>query len=74
MGGVSLVFVGWKESFTMVAADPDPAIKSFLALLDRGIATGQQVSSLPLELTAAMLAAIQQPVVLGEDIEGDLAM
>ena len=44
----------------------DPAIEGFLTLLEKGIASGQQVSTLPQALAEAMLAAIQQPVDLGK--------
>ena len=74
MGGVSLVFTELKESFTMVATHPDPTTEGFLMLLEEGIASGQQVSTLPLGLAETMLSAIQQPVDLGEFIEGDVAL
>ncbi|MBC7681915.1 MAG: type II toxin-antitoxin system PrlF family antitoxin [Ferruginibacter sp.] len=52
----------------------DPAIKGFLALLEKGIASGQHVSTLPHGLAQAMLVAIRQPVDLGEEIDGDVAL
>lgn len=74
MGGVSLVFAELKESFTMDAAHPDHVTESFLALLEKDIVSGRQVSSLPLGLAEAMLSAVQQPADLGEDIAGDVAL
>lgn len=58
----------------MVAADPDPAIESFLALLEKDIVSGRQVSTLPLGLAEAMLSTIEQPVDLSQVIEGDVAL
>ena len=52
----------------------DPAIGGFLALLEKGIASGQQVATLPDALAQAMLQAIKRPVDLGEDIDGDVAL
>jgi antitoxin PrlF len=45
-----------------------------LALLEKGIASGQQVATLPDALAQAMLQAIKRPVDLGEDIDGDVAL
>lgn len=58
----------------MVAAYTDPAIEGFLTLLEKGVASCQQVAALPTGLVEAMLAAIQQPVDLGGDIAGDVAL
>ena len=52
----------------------DPAIASFLALLEKDIAAGKHVSTLPDELANALLSALQQPVDPGEDIQGDVAL
>lgn len=52
----------------------DPAIEGFLALLEKGIASGQSVSSLPDELARAMLAASRQAVDLDAEIDGDVAL
>ncbi len=52
----------------------DPAIASFLALLEKDIATGKHVSTLSDDLANALLAAVQRPVDPGEDILGDVAL
>ena len=52
----------------------DPAIGSFLALLEKDIRTGQHLCALPDELVQAMLSTLTQPVDLGVDIEGDVAL
>jgi antitoxin PrlF len=52
----------------------DPAIASFLALLEKDIAAGKHVSTLPDELANALLSALQQPVDPGEAIQGDVAL
>ena len=52
----------------------DPAIASLLALLEKDIAAGKHVSTLPDELANALLAAVQRPVDPGEDILGDVAL
>jgi antitoxin PrlF len=52
----------------------DPAITSFLALLEKDIRTGQHLCALPDELVQAMLATLIQPVDLDADIEGDVAL
>ena len=49
-------------------------IASFLALLEKDIAAGKHVSTLPDELANALLSALQQPVDPGEDIQGDVAL
>ena len=52
----------------------DPAIASFLALLEKDIAAGKHVSTLHDDLANALLAAVQRPVDPGEDILGDVAL
>jgi antitoxin PrlF len=52
----------------------DPAITSFLDLLEKDIRTGQHLCALPDELVQAMLATLIQPVDLDADIEGDVAL
>lgn len=52
----------------------DPAIGSFLALLEKDIRTGQHLCALPGELVQALLATLSQPVDLAADIEGDVAL
>nr|WP_315188598.1 hypothetical protein [uncultured Albidiferax sp.] len=58
----------------MTAIHADPAIEGFLALLEKGVVSGSQVSTLPQGLAEAMLATIQRPVDLSQDIEGDVAL
>jgi len=52
----------------------DPAIASFLALLEKDIASGQHISALSADLAQSMLSAIKRPVDLSEDIHGDVAL
>ena len=52
----------------------DPAIGSFLALLEKDIQSGRHITALPDDLARAMLAAIKHPVDLNEEIVGDVAL
>ena len=52
----------------------DPAIASFLALLESDIASGQHIGALPKGLARSMLASLKHPVDLGAEIEGDVAL
>ena len=52
----------------------DPAIKGFLALLEKDIASALHISALPADLAQSMLSAIKPPVDLSEDIQGDVAL
>jgi antitoxin PrlF len=52
----------------------DPAIASFLALLEKDIRTGQHLCALPDDLVQAMLTTLTQPVDLDANIEGDVAL
>ncbi len=56
------------------ASHEDPAIASFLALLEKDIGTGQHVRNLPAGLVQAMQAAAVLPVDVAADIEGDVAL
>jgi antitoxin PrlF len=56
------------------ASHEDPAIASFLALLEKDIRTGQHLCNLPDGLVQAMQAAATLPVDLDADIEGDVAL
>ncbi len=56
------------------AVHEDPAIGSFLALLETDIRNARHLSSLPDDLVQAMLATLVQPVDLEVDIEGDVAL
>ena len=58
----------------------DPAIGSYLNLLEADIRSGRNINTLPDALVQAMLATLMQPANmlksahLGEDIEGDVAL
>ena len=51
----------------------DPAIASFLSLLEKDIQTGQHLTSLPEALSSAMLAVLKHPEP-AEEIIGDVAL
>lgn len=61
---------------TRVTDEPheDPAIGSFLALLEKDIQSGRHITTLPDDLARSMLAALGKRVDLNEDIEGDVAL
>lgn len=52
----------------------DPAIGSFLTMLEQDIAAGRNTGTLPKNLALAMLSAIKQPVELATEIDGDVAL
>ena len=52
----------------------DPAIAGFLALLEKDIASGRHISTLPADLAQSIMSAIKRPVDLSEDIHGDVAL
>ena len=52
----------------------DPAIESFLALLEKDIASGRNISTLPADLARSMSPALKRPVDLSEEIEGDVEL
>ena len=52
----------------------DPAIAGFLSLLENDIRTGQHLTSLPEGLVSSMLAALNQPADIDEEIVGDVAL
>ena len=56
------------------ASHKDPAITSFLALLEKDIRTGQHLCNLPDGLVQAMQAAATQPFNLDADIKGDVVL
>ena len=59
------------------AEDPsheDPAIGSFLELLETDIRNGRHLTSLPDDLVQAMLATLPKSVDITADIEGDVAL
>ena len=55
-------------------AHEDPAIGSFLSLLESDIRAGRHVAPMPRLLLKAMLAAAKRRANPGEDIEGDVAL
>ena len=52
----------------------DPAIAGFLALLEKDIASGRHISTLPADLAQSIMSAIKRPLDLSEDIQGDVAL
>ena len=52
----------------------DPAISSFLGLLEKDVQSGRHVTALPEDLARSMLVALKQPLDLDSEIEGDVAL
>jgi antitoxin PrlF len=52
----------------------DPAIRSFLSLLEKDIQSGRHITSLPEALATKMLAATGQSRGLDKEIVGDVAL
>ncbi len=52
----------------------DPAIEGFLELLEKDIASGRHISTLPDDLARSMLSVIKRPVDLGAEITGDVTL
>lgn len=52
----------------------DPAIAQFLALLERDLSEGKNVTALPDALAKSLQQALKHPVDLSEDIEGDVSL
>lgn len=52
----------------------DPAIGSFLSLLENDIKSGRHLCALPDDLAQAMLASLHHAVALDEDIDGEVAL
>ena len=75
-GKVAFDFTGGRVIVTRVTDEPheDPAIGSFLTLLEKDIQSGRHITTLPDDLARAMLARLGKPVDLNEDIEGDVAL
>lgn len=73
---VAFDFSGDRVIVTRLTTEPheDPAISSFLALLEKDIQSGQNVTKLPDELARSMLATLGKAVDLDEDIVGDVAL
>jgi antitoxin PrlF len=57
-----------------LSSSHDPAIKSFLSVLERDIQAAQHVNTLPEDLARSMLATLANPVDLDDDIVGDVAL
>jgi len=66
----SQVFISRVED----AQHEDPAIASFLVLLEKDIECGRHFNILPQDLVNSMLAASTQPVELTAEIEGDVVL
>ena len=66
----SQVFISRVED----AQHEDPAIASFLVLLEKDIECGRHFTTLPQGLVNSMLAASKQPVELTAEIEGDVVL
>lgn len=75
-GKVAFDLQGSKVVVTRVENElhEDPAIVGFLALLEKDISSGRSISTLPADLARSMLSAVKQPVDLGEEICGDVAL
>lgn len=75
-GKVAFDFTGDRVIVTRVTDEPheDPAIGSFLALLENDIESGRHITTLPDGLVRAMLATLGNKVNLNADIEGDVAL
>jgi antitoxin PrlF len=56
------------------AEHEDPAIGAFLGLLEQDIRQGKHAGRLPDPLAQAMLANLEHPLDLDEDIEGEVAL
>jgi antitoxin PrlF len=52
----------------------NPAIGSFLVLLENDISSGQHLGNLPDDLVQAVFVTLTQPVDLAIGIEGDVAL
>lgn len=52
----------------------DPAIGSFLSLLEADIRSGRHLTTLPDDLVQTMLATLALPVNLTADIQGDVSL
>jgi antitoxin PrlF len=52
----------------------DPAIASFLGLLEQDIQSGRHITALPDDLARSLTAALSQPPDVDSEIEGDAAL
>lgn len=66
------------QSITVSRADmeehTDPAIAQFLALLERDLTEGKNVTALPDALAKSLQQALKHPVDLSENIEGNVSL
>ena len=75
-GKVAFDFEGDRVTVTRVADDAheDPAIGSFLTLLEKDIRSGHNIAPLPDSLMKTMLATLGKEVDLSVDIDGDVEL
>lgn len=75
-GRVAFLLQGSQVVVTRAEVDEheDPAIASFLALIESDIRLGKNIRPLPDELVRAMLAAFSHPADLDAEIEGDVSL
>lgn len=75
-GKVAFDFADGRVVITRVSDEghQDPAIASFLALLEKDIQSGQRIGTLPEQLAQSLLARLGKPTDLTEDIDGDVAL
>lgn len=75
-GKVAFDFNG--KAITVSRAEPaehvDPAITQFLALLERDLVKGKNVTALPAALAKSLNQALKRSVDLSEDIEDDVSL
>lgn len=75
-GKVAFDLMGDRVVVTRVEepAHEDPAIASFVRLLEKDIQSGQHITTLPDGLARSMLAALGKQVNLNDEIVGDVAL
>ena len=75
-GKVAFDFEGDRVTVTRVTTNEreDPAINSFLALLEKDISTGSHICALPEDLTRSLLAALSNDIHTTTDIDGDVEL
>lgn len=56
------------------SSDEDPAIASFLSILESDVKTGRHITTLPDDLVNAMLATLKHPIDLSAEIDGEVAL
>ena len=75
-GKVAFDLNGDLVTVSRVSDEPhqDPAIGSFLALLEQDIRTGRNITSLPEDLMRSMAAVLEKNIDPGEDIVGEVEL